>query len=139
MADGITLEMFLTYINTTLANDLGQLPTRARYMIYDKSPVHSDKKVLAAFQSNRVPLKGVFKSPTAAAKRVSPLDNTLFHAWKEAVRGHAPLTTENIEQAMIDSWRALNVTSIQHCYQHCGFMRGQDPYSDCPNPAEHQH
>lgn len=138
-ASGVTLEMFLTYINTTLANEVGELTTRDRSMIYDKSPVHSDKKVLAAFESNNVPLKRLFRIPTAAAKRVSPLDNTLFHAWKDAVRACAPLALDNVEQAMIDSWRALSVTSIQHCYHHCGFMRGQDPYSDCPNPAEHQH
>jgi hypothetical protein len=74
--------------------------------------------------------------PPNAAKRMSPLDNSLFHDWKEICRNHCPATTKNIEQVMNDSWANLN--PAPH-FRHCGLKRGQDPYFDCPDPVGHAH
>ena len=136
---GITLEMLIRYITDTLADEVGHLPIRHRSLIYDKAPIHSDKKVMAAFQTSGVPLEHLVKLPTASSKRASPLDNSLFHEWKDRVRDHVPLTLENIEQVMIDTWRETKIESIRNYYHNCGFMRGQDPHFDCPDPTEHEH
>jgi hypothetical protein len=40
---------------------------------------------------------------------------------------------------MADSWNRLKPKLLHAHFRHCGLMRGQDPYFDCPDPAEHQH
>jgi len=77
--------------------------------------------------------------PPKAAKRMSPLDNALFHDWKEAVRRHGPLTLDNIEQVMADEWNNITADMIHAHYKHCLLMRDDDVYADCPAPASHRH
>jgi hypothetical protein len=78
--------------------------------------------------------------PTQAAKRMSPLDNALFHIWKERVRTHAPLTSDdNVVQVMTDEWNKLPKRRIQSQYRKCRLMRYQNVYDDCPAPSVHRH
>ena len=77
--------------------------------------------------------------PTSAAKRLSPLDNSLFNVWREKVLSGGPLTRNNIKQRMSDGWNSFTTTDLRKQYHHCGLMRGQDVYFDCPDPAAHSH
>ena len=77
--------------------------------------------------------------PTQSPKRLSPLDNALFHIFKQEVRKHAPLTDDNIVQILSDAWNNISSKYIQSQHRKCGLMRGADPYFDCPNPAVHAH
>lgn len=138
-AKGVTSVMLVQYIHDKLASEVGQLPIRNRVLVYDKANIHSDSKVMEAFQSKHVPLNRVFKLPTASAKRASPLDNNLFNEWKLRIRKSAPVTKENIKQLMIDCWRQTSIESIHKYYHNCVLMRGSDAYFDCPNPVDHQH
>ena len=81
-------------------------------------------------------IKDILLMPPNAAKRMSPLDNSIFHDWKEEVRKHCPLTRNTIEQVMNDAW--MKVKPLPH-YKHCGLTRFKDPYFDCPEPALHRH
>lgn len=47
-------------------------------------------------------LREVLILPTQAAKRMSPLENMLFHEWKERPRKHSLLTENTLVKAMID-------------------------------------
>ena len=58
--------------------------------------------------------------PPYAAKRMSPLDNALFHEWKEKIRRRTLLTKENIEGIMADEWNKLNTKHLMAYYQFCG-------------------
>jgi hypothetical protein len=79
------------------------------------------------------------KKKKKAAKRLSPLDNALFHDWKEAIRKRGPLTLRNIEQVMADEWNNITAKKINAHYNYCGLIGHRDPYFDCPDPASHQH
>src|SRR5687767_11982848 len=79
------------------------------------------------------------KMPPMAAKRLSPLDNSPFHDWKEAVRRRGPLTLQNVEQIMSDEWNNIAPAKIQAHYRHCGLVVGRDEYEDCPDPVAHNH
>ena len=81
----------------------------------------------------------LLKMPPMAAKRLSPLDNALFHDWKEAVRKHGPMTLRNMEQVMADEWNKWTKDQIQPHYKHCGLTGYTDVYADCPSPATHEH
>ena len=52
--------------------------------------------------------------PTQAAKRVSPLDNTLFHEWKARIRQNSLLTEENLVMTMTNEWHKTREINIKH-------------------------
>lgn len=80
----------------------------------------------------------ILKMPTAAAKRLSPLDNALFNVWVQRVNERGPLTRFNIKQIMMDEWNQFTEDDLKAQYRKCGLMRHQDVYFDCPNPAAHK-
>lgn len=94
---------------------------------------------MEAFRERGGHVTQLLKMPPMAAKRLSPLDNALFHDWKEAVRKHGPLTLRNMEQVMADEWNKWTKDQIQPHYKHCGLTGYTDVYADCPSPATHEH
>jgi hypothetical protein len=84
-------------------------------------------------------LKEVWLMPPQAAKRMPPLDNALFHVWKDKIRKRVPITEHNIEQLMADEWNNITAKQIKSYYHHCGLISKPNPYDDCPEPTEHAH
>ena len=70
---------------------------------------------------------------------LSPLDNSLFNVWRHRVLESGPLTIKNIKEKMNTAWESLTRDDIIAQYRHCGLMRNQDPYFDCPDPTAHKH
>ena len=138
-SDGVTSQMLIEFIEESIGPEIAQVSVGESYMLCDKSAIHTEERMKAAFQSSGVQMVDVIKIPTASAKRMSPLDNTLFRAFKAKVSHRCPLTRENIEQTMIDCWNELDPSTFHQYYHHCKLMRNQDVYEDCPDPALHQH
>ena len=84
-------------------------------------------------------IKEIILMPPSAAKRLSPLDNALFHDWKQLCRQHSPVTNLTIKRVMADSWNSLTSRLLRAHYRNCGLTRGTDPYFDCPDPVGHAH
>jgi len=137
---GINTKMLVTYIQHILAQACGVLDRYPLYLILDKATCHSKPQILEAFHDNGCQsLVEILVMPTQAAKRMSPLDNNLFHEWKERVRKRYPITEKNIEQLMSDEWNNIPPQHLLHHYQHCGLTGRGDVYFDCPQPAVHKH
>lgn len=137
---GINTRMLLQHIESTLAQACGSLDRYPLYLIVDKSTIHNKEEILQAFQDNGCQdMVDVWKMPTQAAKRMSPLDNALFHDWKERVRKRAAVSSRNIIQLMADEWNNLPPHLLHSHFQHCGLLRWQQLYADCPAPAQHVH
>jgi hypothetical protein len=138
---GITRTMLIQFLDDILAQAIGALAHYPLVLVIDKASIHLNKEVIIqAFRNRRIEdLKDVIIMPTQAAKRMSPLDNSMFHAWKEKCRHHPLITERNIEQIMNDSWNNLPSSTIQHCYHHCLLSRDSNPYADCPVPNVHKH
>jgi hypothetical protein len=81
----------------------------------------------------------VMLMPPAAAKRFSPLDNSLFNIWRQKVLSGGPLRKANIVRKMSDAWNEITESDIDAQYKNCALKQRQDVYFDCPNPAEHKH
>jgi hypothetical protein len=77
--------------------------------------------------------------PPYATKRLSPLDNSLFHQWKEGIRRHGIVTDRTIRRIMSDEWNKITSDQIKVYFHHCGFYRDRSPYFDCLAPASHRH
>ena len=138
--DGVTQQMLLQYIRNLLAQACGALDVYPLFLYLDRSPIHSEEKMLEVFHDwGCQELTQVIKIPAASAKRISPLDNSLFNLWRQRVLNSGPLTRNNIKRRMNAAWESITTKEIQQQYRNCGLMRHQDPYFDCPFPSIHQH
>jgi hypothetical protein len=135
---GINGAMLLQFIDDTLAQAVEGLDRYPLTLVLDRAPIHKNvEQLMQAFRDRgSESIKEILLLPPNAAKRMSPLDNSIFHDWKEECRRHCPATPDNIEQIMNDAW--VKVTPGPH-YKHCGLMGYKDPYFDCPAPAQHKH
>jgi hypothetical protein len=136
---GINTEMLLDYIYNTLGQETAALDKPPLTLVVDRARIHSEEKLLDAFRERGGHVMTILKMPTNAAKRMSPLDNALFHDWKEAIRKHGPLTLHSIQQVMSDEWNNITQDKIAAHYKHCGLTGYTDVYYDCPAPARHVH
>lgn len=137
---GINEKMLITYVQTILAQSCGALDRYPLILVLDKASIHNKEKLLEAFHDNGCQeLVDVWKMPTQAAKRMSPLDNSLFHDWKERIRKRAPITSHNIQQLMADEWNNIPSRLLRSHYKHCGLTGKRDTYFDCPDPIGHRH
>lgn len=137
---GITQHMLLQYIRNLLAQAAGALDVYPLTLYLDRSPIHDEGKMLQEFHDwGCQDLVEIVKLPPSSAKRLSPLDNALFHVWKQRVVDSGPLTKNNIKQRMTTTWESFTAEQIKQQYHKCGLLRGQDPYFDCPFPAQHKH
>jgi hypothetical protein len=137
---GIDTDMLLQYIRNLLAQSAGALDRYPLFLLLDKATIHNEAKIIETFHDwGCQELVEIIKMPTAAAKRLSPLDNSLFNVWRQRVLRGPPLTRFNIKQRMSDAWNSITERDLLPQYRHCGLMRHQDVYFDCPNPASHRH
>ena len=137
---GIDTHMILEYIRNLLAQSAGALNRYPLFLLLDKSTVHNEQKMIQEFHDwGCQELVEIIKMPSAAAKRLSPLDNSLFNLFSHNVLKRGPLTKENIKQIMNDVWNEITSNELIAQYRKCGLLRNQDPYFDCPDPASHRH
>lgn len=136
---GINKKMLIKYIQTILAQQIGALDKYPIFLVLDRASIHKGDLLQEFHDMGCQDLKEILLMPTNTAKRMSPLDNALFHDWKAAVRNHGPMTLRNIQQVMADEWNNLSSAKIHAHFQHCGLTHRRDVYADCPHPAEHAH
>ena len=140
-ARGINGSMLLQFIDDVLAQAVEGLDHYPLTLVLDRAPIHLNLDAIrqAFHDRGSQSIKDILLMPPNAAKRLSPLDNALFHDWKELCRKEAqstPLTKKTIEGVMSAAWEKMNPGPH---YLHCGLTRSKDPYFDCPAPAKHKH
>ncbi|MDR3390351.1 MAG: hypothetical protein P4L77_01335 [Sulfuriferula sp.] len=135
---GINGSMLLQFIDDVLAQAVEGLDRYPLTLVLDRAPIHINLDAIRqAFRDRGSEAIGdILLLPPNAAKRLSPLDNSLFHDWKEECRSHCPATARTIERIMSDAWEKMKPGPH---YRHCGLTRSKDPYFDCPAPAMHRH
>ncbi|CAF3442038.1 unnamed protein product [Rotaria sp. Silwood1] len=81
---GINSNMLIDFMENILCPSISTLDYCPIYLVLDKSHIHNISKIKEAL-GNFECMKSVeiLVMPTQAAKRISPLDNSLFHEWKE--------------------------------------------------------
>jgi hypothetical protein len=136
---GINTEMLIDYILSTLGQETWALDRAPLTLVIDRARIHNIEAMMDAFRERGGHVTDIKLMPTKGAKRMSPLDNALFHDWKQAVRQRGPLTLHNMEQVMADEWNKITSTQIKTHYHHCGLIGYTDVYRDCPLPHQHKH
>lgn len=135
---GINGAMLRQFIDDMLAQAVEGLDRYPLTLVLDRAPIHMNlDSLLQAFRDrSSESIREIILMPPNAAKRLSPLDNSLFHDWKEEVRKGCPATRTNVARLMNNAW--MKMDPKPH-YKHCGLTRNTDPYFDCPAPAIHRH
>lgn len=135
---GINGAMLLQFIDDILVQAVEGLDRYPLTHVLDRAPIHTNIDTIRHTFHDRgsQSIHDILLMPPNAAKRLSPLDNSIFHDWKEKVRKHTLVTADTIEQVMNDAWEKMK--PAPH-YKHCGLTASKDVYFDCPAPAIHQH
>jgi hypothetical protein len=137
---GITSNLFLNAFRNLLAQCIGSIDDYPLVLVLDRASIHqSDELLQVLHEWGAQNVVDIIKMPTQAAKRMSPLDNALFHEWKELCRNKEIIEKQNVVQIMSDSWNSITPQHIHSYYEHCGLMPSTNPYFDCPFPSVHQH
>jgi transposase len=136
---GINKKMLVKYIQTILAQAIGALDQYPIILVLDRASIHKRDLLQEFHDMGCQDVQDIWFMPKQAAKRMSPLDNALFHDWKERCRKREPIRKNNIEQIMADEWNNLPTQLTHAHYQHCLLTHPHDPYADCPDPAAHSH
>ena len=138
--DGITGDMLNSFIEDYLGRAIAAKDRYPLYLLCDKSKIHNIEKMKESFQNGLCfEIVDISFLPTQSAKRLSPLDNSLYADWKRRCRQHHTITPDNIRQIMSDEWEQTAKEKIKAYYKHCGLTYSSDPYHDCPLPTVHQH
>lgn len=135
---GINGPMLLQFIDDTLAQAVEGLDRYPLTLVLDRASIHLNVDAIrqAFHDRGSESIKDILLMPPCASKRMSPLDNALFHDWRKEIRDHYPVTARTITQVMNDAWMKMKPQSH---YKHCGLTRSKDPYFDCPAPHKHRH
>jgi len=137
---GINKAMLLEYVRNILAQACGALDRFPLYLVLDRARIHHTDDLLQAFHDwGCQEMVEVILLPPKAAKRMSPLDNSIFHDWKERCRKHDRITERNIERIMADEWNAQTSKQLKAHYGGCGLRGRRYPFFDCPDPRAHEH
>jgi len=137
---GITTAILIRFIDNLLAQQLRALDRYPLILLLDRASIHNEEKIMEALHIRGCgEVTSIIKLPPASAKRLSPLDNSLFNLWRQRVLAEGPLTKRNIQQRMSDAWNTFTPAELIAQYRHCGLLRRQDVYFDCPDPASHRH
>jgi hypothetical protein len=130
---GIRQQVINQWITDTLAPEINQLGINNLYLICDKSTAHNQVHMMQALKAAKC--YSVIKFlyiPTAAAKYLSPLDNPIWHSFKEVIRSQHPLTLMDIPELLSQTFYSLSTQEIQNAYRKCGYVYGIDERYDRP-------
>ena len=93
------------WIRNELAPAIGRLGLTSVYVICDKSRAHQKLAMLEASKAGRCrEVVDVLFMPIASAKYISPLDNPLWHSFKETVRKQHPLQANDTSESLSDTF-----------------------------------
>jgi hypothetical protein len=137
-AKGINGKMLLKFIDDVLAQAVEGLNRYPLTLILDRATIHRNTDaILQAFRDRSCyAIKDIIILPPLTAKRLSPLDNSMFAQWKRECHERGPLTRNTVKRVMNDAWSHLDPAPY---YRHCGLTGHRDVYFDCPDPLQHKH
>jgi len=126
---GFRQKVINQWIIDTLAPSINQLGIKNLCLIFDKSSSHNRVNMMQALRAGKCYcVKKIPHMPTASAKYLSPLDNPLWHSFRETIRNKHPLILTDIPVLLYQTFYSLSTQQIQNAYRKCGYEYGID---DC--------
>ena len=128
---GYTKPMVKNFLEKELAPKICEMKVKDVIVCMDKGLSFKEeeaKEQLRAGGARNV--KGVWILPTNSAKRISPLDNNLWHSLKQRVRARKPRTEVGTARILKQEFMSISPTDIQSYYRNCRLTWRSDPSGD---------
>ncbi|CAF3229703.1 unnamed protein product, partial [Rotaria sp. Silwood2] len=126
-------EVIHEWIVKSLAPAINRLNIDYVYLICDRSRAHNLAEMMQAFiMGKSKSVINVHYMPTASAKYISPLDNPIWHSFRETVRIQHPLTISNLPSILSRTFYSLSRDQIINAYRKCAITYGTDVFYDQP-------
>jgi hypothetical protein len=113
---GINVELMLKWIDTVLSPCAGSC---RKVLLLDRLQVHLNSEVIQRIRNLGFE---VMFFPPAAAKHLSPLDNSLFSAFKTKIRSKPASTSEEMKKICERVWAEFDTVTIVGMFKHCGLI-----------------
>ncbi len=95
--ESVRKEIVNEWIVKTLVLAINRLSIDNIYLICDKSRSHNKVNMMETSKAGKCEsVIDVCYMPTASAKHISPLDDPIWHRFKEVLRSQYPVTTKNL-------------------------------------------
>ncbi|CAF0977387.1 unnamed protein product [Rotaria sordida] len=130
---GVRKEVIHEWIIKSLAPAINRLNIDRVHLICDRSRAHNRAEMMQAFIMGKCKsVINVHYMPTASAKYISPLDNPIWHSFRETVRKQHPLTISNLPSILSRTFYSLSRDQIMNAYRKCAITYGTDVFYDQP-------
>jgi hypothetical protein len=110
---GINIDLMLKWVDTILVPHAGSNP---KVLLLDRLQVHLNAQVRQRIHT--LGFKVIF-FPPGAAKHLSPLDNSLFSAFKTKIRNMTILSSDEMKDACENVWGEFSSETIIEMFKHC--------------------
>lgn len=130
---GITKAMFNGYMADTLGPAIAGLNTDCMKLVVDGARIHNLKEIEQALDNAGADnVEEIVLLPKEVAKHVSPLDNALFHDFKEAVRDRVKNERVNmptLKRRVRKMWASIKPEKLEAHYRKSRLYKHQ-PLTD---------
>lgn len=100
------------------------------HLVCDKSRSHNKADMTQALIMGKCKsVIDIHHMPAASAKYMSPLDNPIWHSFRETVRKQHPLTASILSRTLF----SLSTDETNSAYRKCAITYGTDVYYDQPS------
>lgn len=124
---GYTKQRVLSWFRHTLARQIRALPYDDVVVVVDKALSIKPEEVKGALQAGWCTnVAEVWVMETGIAKHCSPLDNSIWHEWKERVRAAAPVSEGSLYRIIQRQWHSLPSNHVTNYYRKCALTRHAD-------------
>jgi hypothetical protein len=122
---GWTKSLILSWMRNELARDIDMLDLQNMVVVLDKGLSITATEVLNSIHEGGCSnVTEVWIMETGIAKHVSPLDNTLWHDWKERIRKREPISELSLIRICKQEWLRTSVPHLEGYYRKCALTRG---------------
>jgi hypothetical protein len=124
---GYTKARVLKWFRETLALNIQALHREGIVVVVDKAlsmkPDEAKGALVAGGCSEDVQ---VWVMETNIAKHCSPLDNAIWHEWKDMVRNEQPINESSLLRIIQRQWHSLDSQHVTNYYRKCALTGGSD-------------
>jgi hypothetical protein len=124
---GWTKKLVLKWVRKELGPAIDQLAIENMVVVFDKGLSMKSTQALTALQQGGCQhVAEVWIMETGIAKHCSPLDNALWHEWKEKVRKQEPVSELSSLRIGKREWNDIPISHVEGYYRKCALTRGSD-------------
>ncbi|CAF4054813.1 unnamed protein product [Rotaria sordida] len=128
---GVRKEVVNEWIMKSLVPAINRLHIDSMHLICDRSRTHNKANMMKALKNGKCKsVIDIHYMPTASAKYISPLDNPLWHSFREVIRKQHPLTTSSLPSILSQTFYSLSRKEISGAYRKCAITYGAGVYYD---------